>query len=382
MVKTCPQGKILNPKTKRCVKKDGKIGKEILAKQKGNQPKNQPKSPTPNQNNQCPPDKILNPATGRCVKRTGKIGKEILANQTPKVTKKSEPVDKSIIIPPPKNPDKQLLSNNMAMCLFSSNNFRRYRFGEAIMKVMFKSMFPNNCYHDTKLHYNKNRPQGWKVYLHAEYKNDILEDLNIKKFKKQLDSCTKRLTFVNLSVHEQDIISKGSSHVTLLIFDHHKKIVEHFDSYGEPSDIESYQYEEDYPISASESLENISIVNKLCKKLGFKYLSPKYVTPEYGPKQKYWEVTGPQFSTDKIQNKRKEKEIGYCGIWVQWITYIKSLNPDVPTKQLLTEVLSKISPNELMDVMKKSAINMFKYLPITKKGKKYYYEGKELKNWN
>ena len=26
----------------------------------------------------CPPDKIINPKTGRCVKKTGKIGKEIL----------------------------------------------------------------------------------------------------------------------------------------------------------------------------------------------------------------------------------------------------------------------------------------------------------------
>ena len=28
----CPKGKILNPKTGRCVNKDGKIGQELLAK--------------------------------------------------------------------------------------------------------------------------------------------------------------------------------------------------------------------------------------------------------------------------------------------------------------------------------------------------------------
>ena len=30
MLKECPDRTILNPKTKRCVKKDGKIGKEVL----------------------------------------------------------------------------------------------------------------------------------------------------------------------------------------------------------------------------------------------------------------------------------------------------------------------------------------------------------------
>ena len=33
MLKECPEGTILNPKTKRCVKKDGKIGKEVLKQQ-------------------------------------------------------------------------------------------------------------------------------------------------------------------------------------------------------------------------------------------------------------------------------------------------------------------------------------------------------------
>jgi hypothetical protein len=42
MTKICPQGKIVNPKTGRCVKKDGKIGKEIMRKSR----KTTKKSPT------------------------------------------------------------------------------------------------------------------------------------------------------------------------------------------------------------------------------------------------------------------------------------------------------------------------------------------------
>ena len=80
---TCPPDKILNPKTGRCVKKDGKIGKELM-KQTPKTPKQTPKQTpkptpkTPKPTKSCPPDKILNPKTGRCVKRDGKIGKTLV----------------------------------------------------------------------------------------------------------------------------------------------------------------------------------------------------------------------------------------------------------------------------------------------------------------
>ena len=53
----CEAGKIWNPKTKRCVKRSGKIGKAILEKNK----------------------KILNPETNRLVKVDGLIGKQLLS---------------------------------------------------------------------------------------------------------------------------------------------------------------------------------------------------------------------------------------------------------------------------------------------------------------
>lgn len=61
MDKNCPPGKILNPKTGRCVKTDGKIGMTLSKKV-------------------CPSDKILNPNTGRCVKANGRIGKTLQSN--------------------------------------------------------------------------------------------------------------------------------------------------------------------------------------------------------------------------------------------------------------------------------------------------------------
>jgi hypothetical protein len=80
MVK-CPAGKIINPKSGRCVDRDGKKGKEILKSRKK-------KSST----KKCPVGKIINPKSGRCVDRDGKKGKEILKSRKKKSSpKKSSP---------------------------------------------------------------------------------------------------------------------------------------------------------------------------------------------------------------------------------------------------------------------------------------------------
>lgn len=54
--KPCRNDQIRNPKTQRCVKRSGRIGRSLV---------------------DCSPDKIRNPATGRCVLKDGKIGRAI-----------------------------------------------------------------------------------------------------------------------------------------------------------------------------------------------------------------------------------------------------------------------------------------------------------------
>jgi hypothetical protein len=61
-VKKCPEGKIENPKTGRCVNEFGKMGKTIKSEKS---------------EKKCPAGKIENPKTGRCVDEFGKIGKTI-----------------------------------------------------------------------------------------------------------------------------------------------------------------------------------------------------------------------------------------------------------------------------------------------------------------
>ena len=89
--KVCPEDKILNPPTNRCVSKTGSIGKKIL-KEKTKKDKSKSKSKSPDKPKVCPEDKVLNPPTNRCVSKTGLIGKKILKESKKK--KSSEPKEK------------------------------------------------------------------------------------------------------------------------------------------------------------------------------------------------------------------------------------------------------------------------------------------------
>ena len=84
----CPEGKIRNPKTGKCVKIDGRIGKEILKSRGKSSPKrDSPKRGSPKRDspkNDCPEGKIRNPATKRCVSVDGIIGRKILGRSPQK----------------------------------------------------------------------------------------------------------------------------------------------------------------------------------------------------------------------------------------------------------------------------------------------------------
>lgn len=81
----CPEDKICNPDTGKCVSKKGVVGKKILAgttdKKESNTNTNASKKKDCNEDFICPEDKICNPPTGKCVKKDGKIGKELVSNQ-------------------------------------------------------------------------------------------------------------------------------------------------------------------------------------------------------------------------------------------------------------------------------------------------------------
>ena len=65
--KTCPSDQIMNPKSGRCVSRNGAIGKKLVLEERGESSKKT-----------CPSDQIMNPKSGLCVSRNGAIGKKLV----------------------------------------------------------------------------------------------------------------------------------------------------------------------------------------------------------------------------------------------------------------------------------------------------------------
>jgi len=103
--KECPDDKILNPATNRCVLKTSAIGKKLL--------KPEPElAPKPASKKECPDGKILNPKTNRCIKK--KIEKN--PNEPPK--KRGRPKKELIIdINEPKNEKRTNLEKELIKSL-------------------------------------------------------------------------------------------------------------------------------------------------------------------------------------------------------------------------------------------------------------------------
>lgn len=81
--KQCKPEQVLNPKTNRCVSRKGSIGKKILEEKKTKSISvsiKKLKSPIKltSKTKKCKPHQILNPKTNRCVNKDGTIGKKLL----------------------------------------------------------------------------------------------------------------------------------------------------------------------------------------------------------------------------------------------------------------------------------------------------------------
>ena len=91
MNKYCPDDKILNPESGRCVSKTGAIGKKLL--------KILIQTKKIKEIKECPDDKILNPESGRCVNKTGAIGKKLLKVSKPISIAITAPIIAPIAVP-------------------------------------------------------------------------------------------------------------------------------------------------------------------------------------------------------------------------------------------------------------------------------------------
>ena len=110
--KECPNGKILNPKTNRCIKI-----KEVKEKKPRGRPpkiKEEPKEP---KKKECPDGKILNPKTNRCIK-IKEVKEKKPRGRPPKI---KEPLLKASSLTPIDDTKSKLLLSNKLKFLFKNN---------------------------------------------------------------------------------------------------------------------------------------------------------------------------------------------------------------------------------------------------------------------
>jgi hypothetical protein len=171
--KKCREDQILNPKTKRCVKKNGVIGKTLLQENelnKQNNVKTRSKNDTEkhsSQKDKCKNNKILNPVTNRCVKIDGKIGKMILAAAAAKTKPNLVNVKKS-----PKSVKKEFLDQLKIKCNNDTDSISLENFEDLTLEELQSLVFigngnKKNCYLLDNI---------YEVYKTAVLKNKIPKD--------------------------------------------------------------------------------------------------------------------------------------------------------------------------------------------------------------
>ena len=80
--KKCKEDEILNPTSNRCVKRNGAIGKKLIAEMEKNKRSKIKRTRNSKRRSkskkECEKNKILNPETNRCVKRNSPTGRKLL----------------------------------------------------------------------------------------------------------------------------------------------------------------------------------------------------------------------------------------------------------------------------------------------------------------
>lgn len=131
----CPPGKIRNPETGRCVDRNGEIGRRIIERARAQQAA-QPQAaqvvqPQVANADPCPAGMIRNPETGRCVKRDGAIGRQIIAR-----AREQQEAQQPQAVQPQPQPQPQVVANIQDVNLSLFYETCQYRFEESRTKTV------------------------------------------------------------------------------------------------------------------------------------------------------------------------------------------------------------------------------------------------------
>lgn len=201
-MKECSPGKILNPKTNRCVDAKGTLGKELAAKEK--------KVPVvPVAKKDCPPGKILNPKTNRCIDANGKLGKE-LALPAPK-----SKINEIIKVKTPEQKDIFDIINETGDILKKQiDPFDKLKLNMIGMKhIKFTDILPTYAAYFTDLRSMESDDRNYGKLSHPfklTYINGTYKDYTFAISRYETGNNTTKYVMYNL------VLNKNNVYVTLL----------------------------------------------------------------------------------------------------------------------------------------------------------------------
>ena len=321
-MKDCPDGKIMNPKTGRCVSINGPTGKKLLASKKPKTPKRK----------DCPDGKIMNPKTGRCVSINGPTGKKLVASQKPKTPKRN--------------------SSKIPKTFVSGSRYS-YPFALNYIKDKHKECFIVPTKNSDLLEYNRNT-LIWEDktdidVVRADLKNPIYDMYgnrvnNIRKTKRvkpdigllyvhnnistKIKSCMKNKTRFIIIPIQLTYITRKSYHANMLIYDKKTKTAERYEPHGLPTELQ-------YTDKVNSNLIDKSIREFLLdKKLidrGEDYFGPLNMCPNW----ESWKSG--KMGHQKLQELERKGFSGSCATWVIWYTDYRLSNPNLERDEAMEQ---------------------------------------------
>ena len=361
----CPENKILNPTTNRCVLKTGKIGKKILESNKS-KVKSEVKSKV--KSNDCPENKILNPVTNRCVLKSGKIGRKLYLSD-------SKNIDKSDYIKT-KVKSKDCPSNKIINPVTNRCVLKTGKIGRELLNYTPTKTIVIEKYIDNKNSNKFTLPKGKArikdlnmvgypditmagfLYLMKKFKNDcaVLADYNLfenpphkllygedymlsydgdsgkivspKGFWKAVKKCKgKRFLFMPFYITCESV---GIFHINMLIYDSKYKSLERFEPHG--SGIAD---------GCMSDVPDEEIIKQFKRNIGDNFIREYYRPLDFCP------IAGIQYIQDYEMFMNQYDPGGFCSTWSLWYANLRLANPDRTRKEVIQRSISTIKESDI-----------------------------------
>jgi len=312
--KKCEKDKILNPSTKRCVLKNGKIGRNIIKGKSLTKEREKTEK-------KCEQDKILNIKTQRCVKKKGIMGKKILQENKVNIDRNEKEIDTLNVSNVSNDINFDLLNKKYT----NKTKYEGYAYIEynAILYLLKRHKSCTTLVN--KINVNKIKFIDFQLRWMCDNNERILS--KPKYFGEKLKNCyntSSRFIFVLLSMTNRYKCSQSNNqgHLNVIIYDKIEKSLERFEPMGIIDRFEIY----------SKHLDNI-ILDLFRKYLPVStYFSPLDFCP------------ASSFQCLEIKSDAMLGDPGgFCSAWSLWYLDLRLSNPTLSRNQIVSFALNQIS---------------------------------------